>query len=118
MRERDEPDFSERDRVVLELLRPHFRAREALADLQRRARAPGAERDAGDTPEPTAPLTPREREILNLVRQGRTNSQIAAELWITPGTVKKHLENVYEKLGVAGRAAAATSAQAQSGLSM
>ena len=118
IRERDEPDFSERDRAVLELLRPHFRAREALAELQRRAReddgqVPPAER-AGD---PRVPLTAREREILHLVGEGRTNAQIAAELWITTSTVKKHLENVYEKLGVASRAAAATSVHAQSGLS-
>ena len=118
VRERDVGDFSERDRAVLEALRPHLRAREALADLQRRARSPGAEREAGDAPEPAALLSAREREILNLVRQGRTNSQIAAELWISPGTVKKHLENVYGKLGVAGRAAAAATAQARSGLSV
>lgn len=42
-----------------------------------------------------------------LAAHGKTNTQIAAELWVTPGTVKKHLENVYAKLGVTGRAAAA-----------
>jgi DNA-binding CsgD family transcriptional regulator len=36
-----------------------------------------------------------------------TNSQIAAELWVAPSTVKKHLENVYDKLGVNRRTAAA-----------
>jgi DNA-binding CsgD family transcriptional regulator len=53
-------------------------------------------------------LTPREREIVFLVAAGKTNAQIAAELWVTPSTVKKHLENVYQKLGVSSRAAAAT----------
>ena len=40
-----------------------------------------------------------------------TNAQIAAELWVTPATVKKHLENVYLKLGVGSRAAAASRVQ-------
>jgi DNA-binding CsgD family transcriptional regulator len=116
VRERDVADFSERDRAVLELLRPHLRAREARAELHRRARATGDASAIDGQGEAVAPLTAREREILNLVGLGRTNAQIAAELWITPATVKKHLENVYDKLGVAGRAAAATSARAQSGL--
>jgi DNA-binding CsgD family transcriptional regulator len=51
-------------------------------------------------------LTPREREILGLLTEGRTNSEIAEALWIAPTTVRKHLENVYAKLGVHGRAAA------------
>ncbi|HEX5591685.1 MAG TPA: helix-turn-helix transcriptional regulator [Candidatus Limnocylindrales bacterium] len=118
-RERDVADFSDRDRAVLELLRPHLRAREARAELRRRAGELDGAAPAGDRPSGTgALLTAREREILNLVGLGRTNAQIAAELWIAPATVKKHLENVYLKLGVAGRAAAATSARTQSGLAV
>jgi DNA-binding CsgD family transcriptional regulator len=41
-----------------------------------------------------------------MVAEGKTNAEIATELWVTPGTVKKHLENVYLKLGVGSRAAA------------
>jgi DNA-binding CsgD family transcriptional regulator len=52
------------------------------------------------------PLTDREREILELVAAGNTNAEIAEAIWIAPGTVRKHLENVYEKLGVHSRAAA------------
>lgn len=52
-------------------------------------------------------LTPREREILELVAAGLTNAQIAERLWLSPGTVRRHLENVYEKLGVHTRTAAA-----------
>lgn len=115
LRGRDVGDFSERDRGVLEVLRPHLRAREALADLRRRARdADGATTRQDPTGDQQVSLTAREREILHLVGKGHTNAQIAAELWITPGTVKKHLEHVYEKLGVGGRAAAATSVQARS----
>ena len=52
-------------------------------------------------------LTSREREILDLVAEGRTNAQIAERLWLSPGTVRKHLDNVYAKLGVHTRTAAA-----------
>ena len=52
-------------------------------------------------------LTPREREILDLVAEGRTNAEIAERLWVSPLTVRKHLENVYAKLGVHTRTAAA-----------
>jgi DNA-binding CsgD family transcriptional regulator len=55
----------------------------------------------------TSPLTAREREILGLVSEGATNGEIAERLWITPGTVRKHLEHVYAKLGVRNRTAAA-----------
>lgn len=57
--------------------------------------------------EGTSPLTAREREILGLVSEGATNGEIAERLWITPGTVRKHLEHVYDKLGVRNRTAAA-----------
>jgi DNA-binding NarL/FixJ family response regulator len=52
-------------------------------------------------------LTARELEILSLVAEGRTNAEIAERLWVSFGTVKKHLENVYAKLGVHTRTAAA-----------
>jgi DNA-binding CsgD family transcriptional regulator len=52
-------------------------------------------------------LTKREREVLALVANGKTNPEIAEILWITPSTVRKHLENVYAKLGVRTRTAAA-----------
>jgi DNA-binding CsgD family transcriptional regulator len=57
-------------------------------------------------PEDLNQLTAREAEILELVAAGLTNATIAERLWISPATVKKHLENVYAKLGVANRAAA------------
>jgi DNA-binding NarL/FixJ family response regulator len=51
-------------------------------------------------------LTRREWEILDLVAEGKTNAQIAERLWLSPGTVHKHLDNVYAKLGVHTRTAA------------
>jgi DNA-binding CsgD family transcriptional regulator len=53
-------------------------------------------------------LTPRERDILAWVARGKTNPEIAQILWIAPTTVRKHLENVYAKLGVRTRTAAVT----------
>ena len=51
-------------------------------------------------------LTPRECEIIALVAEGLTNGQIAAQLWISAGTVRRHLENAYAKLGVHTRTGA------------
>ena len=51
-----------------------------------------------------ASLSPREREIVDLVLTGARNQEIAAGLGITPGTVKVHLHRIYEKLGVGSRA--------------
>jgi DNA-binding NarL/FixJ family response regulator len=51
-------------------------------------------------------LTPREREILELVGEGLRNADVAAALRISPGTVRRHLENAYGKLGVHTRTAA------------
>jgi DNA-binding CsgD family transcriptional regulator len=53
-------------------------------------------------------LTAREREVLGWVARGKTNPQIAELLWLAPSTVRKHLENVYAKLGVSTRTAAVT----------
>jgi two-component system nitrate/nitrite response regulator NarP len=49
-------------------------------------------------------LSPREREIVDLVLTGVRNQEIASSLGITPGTVKVHLHRIYEKLGVGSRA--------------
>jgi DNA-binding CsgD family transcriptional regulator len=52
-------------------------------------------------------LTRRELEILDLVAKGKTNAEIAEGLWVSPLTVRRHLENVYGKLDVHTRTAAA-----------
>jgi DNA-binding NarL/FixJ family response regulator len=51
-------------------------------------------------------LTKRQVEVLRLVADGSTNAEVARRLWLTEGTVKFHLSNIYEKLGVPNRTAA------------
>lgn len=49
-------------------------------------------------------LTPREIEVVAMVAKGLSNKEIGAQLFIAEGTVKIHLHNIYEKLGIARRA--------------
>jgi DNA-binding NarL/FixJ family response regulator len=48
--------------------------------------------------DPLAELTPREREVLGLMAEGRSNAGIARLLWVTEGTVEKHVHSVLSKL--------------------
>jgi DNA-binding NarL/FixJ family response regulator len=49
------------------------------------------------------PLTPRQLEIVEYVKRGLTNKQISRQLGITEGTVKVHLNAMYERVGVCTR---------------
>ena len=61
-------------------------------------------RQARDEPEIREdPLTPREREVLKLIAESRSNRQIAAELVISEKTVERHRENILDKLGMHDR---------------
>ncbi len=82
--------YTRRDLAVLDLLGPV---------LQRHLRTE-------PTPALPASLTVAERRVLNHVAAGRSNSQIAERLFVAPSTVRKHLENIYAKLGVTNRMAA------------
>ncbi|NLG22954.1 MAG: helix-turn-helix transcriptional regulator [Actinomycetales bacterium] len=96
---RREPDhrFRDRDRVVVDLLRPH---------VERWLTRPGGTgNDAVD-----APITERQLEILALVRCGMSNKEIARALSISQATVRKHLENAFERLGAVSRTAAVAAA--------
>jgi DNA-binding CsgD family transcriptional regulator len=88
--------FGDRELELAETLRPH------LANLYRLVGA--------DTPVAGAALTAREREVLEWVAAGKTNRDIAAILGARPRTIEKHLERIYEKLGVETRTAAAARA--------
>jgi DNA-binding NarL/FixJ family response regulator len=75
-----------------------------------------AEYFAGIQPGRSAPplfpeLSDREREILDLIAQGRSNAQIAARLVLSPKTVRNHVSNVLSKLQVADRTEAAIRAR-------
>jgi DNA-binding NarL/FixJ family response regulator len=54
-------------------------------------------------PEPTAPLSPRETEVLRLIAWGNTNKEIAARLDLSVKTVEAHKANGMRKLGMRGR---------------
>jgi len=50
--------------------------------------------------DPLEPLSPREREVLELMAEGRTNGSIAGHLVVTEGAVEKHVTNIFLKLGL------------------
>lgn len=52
------------------------------------------------TGDPLESLTPREREVLGLMAQGRSNGAIAEDLVVTEGAVEKHISNIFMKLGL------------------
>jgi DNA-binding NarL/FixJ family response regulator len=60
-------------------------------------------------------LTPREAEIARLVAAGLSNKQIARKAGIAEGTVKIHLHQAYQKLGIANRAALAVMVSSDAG---
>ena len=61
--------------------------------------------------QPRAPLSPRERDVLGLLVTGATNREIAAQLHLSPHTVKEHTSSVYRKLEVRNRAEAVQRAE-------
>ncbi|MCW8100170.1 AAA family ATPase [Streptomyces tauricus] len=71
------------------------------------ARSPGRTPLAPADPAEALGLTSRERDVLRLVAVGRTNRQIAEELFISPKTASVHVSNILGKLGVSGRGEAA-----------
>jgi DNA-binding NarL/FixJ family response regulator len=68
--------------------------REVVSELVRQ-RAGNGTGEGGDA---LAALTPREREVLELMAEGRTNAAIARHLVVTPGAVEKHVTNIFGKL--------------------
>lgn len=82
-----------------------------IVALARRARIPLRDQPppAADPSAAAAPfgLTDREREVLVLVAAGRSNGQIAQDLFISPKTASVHVSNILAKLGVTGRVEAA-----------
>jgi DNA-binding CsgD family transcriptional regulator len=84
--------YGDREKFALTLLQPHL---EPLLLAARTA-----------APVPRLPITDRQWQILERVRLGMANKQIARELRLSPATVRKHLENIYRSLDVQSRGAA------------
>ncbi len=99
-----------------------FPTREFVSDLLFRLSGKTLDREASDHASSTETeenlfltelLTARENEIMQLVAKGRSNSEIASDLFISVNTVKRHLNNAYLKLGVSTRTQAVRVAQSQ-----
>ena len=58
------------------------------------------ERPRGDRKEAVDTLSPRELDVLRLMAEGRSNTGIAAQLFVTPKAVEKHIANIFSKLGL------------------
>ena len=86
---------SARRTSLLTLLRPHLR--QAYLDAERRR-------------QPLPRLTPRHRQLLDLLAAGHTNAAIARRLGLSEGTVRTHLEHLYRRLQVSSRTEAVTRA--------
>jgi pimeloyl-ACP methyl ester carboxylesterase/DNA-binding CsgD family transcriptional regulator len=79
--------------------------REVTEFLGAASSTPAALGDFGD--DPRGLLSPREIEVLTLAAQGHDNAAIAADLTLSVRTVERHLQNIYDKLGLRGKSARA-----------
>ena len=80
---------------------------QVLAALGRKDAAAGAAAEVAVSGEAVSVLTPRELDVLKLVAQGLSNTDIAQRLFLSEHTVHRHLANILRKLGLSSRAAAA-----------
>lgn len=96
-RQRDHPDFSEEEKDLLRGSQEFLQAVHNIAILKARS--------DGNLPEfvRTPRLSPREQQIVQLVVDGASNPHIAERLVISPGTVTRHLNRIYAKVGVQTR---------------
>ncbi len=99
--ERSGRNYTDRERRLFSLLRPHLVRMRASAEFRRRLHGEHG-------------LTTREAEVLGWLARGKTNVQIARVIFVSPHTVRKHVENIFEKLGVHTRTEAAASLRAAS----
>jgi DNA-binding CsgD family transcriptional regulator len=99
-------DFDQQDAARLDALRPHIVA--AYRNALKAAARVGVESAASSAIRVDGvPLTRRENEVLYWVSMGKTNEEVSMIIGAKPMTVKKHLEHIYDKLGVPNRTAAA-----------
>ncbi len=93
---RSKHDFSDREHAFLDLVR------EPLSALYRHLYSLGRERRGFAA----LPITAREQEVLSWLAAGKTDKDISDILGTSPRTIQKHLQHIYEKLGVETRTAA------------
>ncbi len=91
--ERGGQNYTRRDVTLLSLLRPHLLRMRKHVDFRRRGSSHRG-------------LTRREAEVLGWIAHGKQNAEIGRLLFISPHTVRKHVENIFEKLDVRTRTAA------------
>ena len=77
-----------RDAIERVMARDFVLDRDVVADLAQQRRLSRV----------VADFSPREREVLALMAEGRTNAAIARKLWVTPGAVEKHVRSIFRKL--------------------
>ena len=102
----------DRDEAAVDVRDAHRAARtmgaaplqQLIEQFARRARI---DIEGSDLSDATLGLTPRERQVIDLLAQGATNRQIASQLFITEKTASVHVSNIIRKLGVANRGEAA-----------
>ena len=110
--DRDAAAASARDAYVLASDIGWVCVRDAIASLARRARLDlGIAHDTVASPADRYGLTARELDVVALVAEGRTNRQIADELFISAKTASVHVSNILAKLGVTNRGEAAAAAR-------
>ena len=94
----DQQSFTKRDVFVLKALEPHINHR-----LKHLLETDGVQMLQADMLVEEYHLTPRELEVVSCAAFGMTQGEIAVKLSISPKTAKKHIENIYRKVGVNNR---------------
>jgi DNA-binding CsgD family transcriptional regulator len=104
---RSRVDFTDDEVALLDLLRPHLvRVHHRLHGAAARGRTPHFDTTAGDEAMRGLGLTERETTVLRLLVAGLSMEELTAQMRITEGTLRKHLEHLYRKLDVTTRAGA------------
>ena len=101
-------DLNDREALHRELLEHEQRLRKFIGQALGESSPDKIARSA--RPALTAPLAPRDLDILGLLVQGQTNRQIGLQVRLGPGTVRNHLSRIFRKLGVSSRTEAAVRA--------
>jgi DNA-binding CsgD family transcriptional regulator len=90
---------------------PEHHARSPETDAAPEASRARSEPGAAPARQPDEPLSERELEVLALLASGRTNAEVARDLFVASGTVKSHANSIYRKLGAKNRAGAVARAR-------